>query len=164
MADDDEGSGKSSLRHPVIVAALITAIGGLLTAVIANVSQIEGFVNRLYPDTITYTVEYTNTGTAAQSDLNLSATLPAGLDYVEGTTYYRELSGDGDWTHMGDWMTSGTVYFKTFEAKRSVAIAFTAKVSTREYHTCGTDGVKVKVTSTDKAAVSSSVQISATCQ
>jgi uncharacterized repeat protein (TIGR01451 family) len=165
VADEDEGSGKSSLRHPVVVAALITVIGGLPAAAIANLSQIEGFVNRLYPDSITYTVEYTNTGTAAQSDLRLSAELPAGLDYVEGSTYYRYLDTDDDWTSMGgDWITTGNVVFKTFDAKRSVAVAFTANVTDSAYHTCGPDGVNVKVTSSSKAAMASSIRVSAICR
>src|SRR4051812_535035 len=113
MTEADGRSHGSGLKHPTVLAGLVTAIGAVVAALIASPPHLGGFVDRLFnmPTHITYTVEYKNAGDAAQGGIHLAVALPDGVEYIPKTTYYRAIDSNGDWKSIGDGITGSGLNF-----------------------------------------------------
>ncbi|MFZ1258467.1 MAG: hypothetical protein WAQ25_03280 [Candidatus Saccharimonas sp.] len=93
-------------------------------------------------ETVEFTLKYKNTGTTQQDGVTLRDSLPAGLEYVNGSSYFANSTTNFAWKSAGsDDVTKNGLKFGSYAPGAALYVKFSAKVTTSAL-ACGTNTVK----------------------
>ena len=91
-------------------------------------------------DTVDFKINYVNTGTTQQDGVVIRDQLPAGLEYVAGSTY---ISTKGTWEHTNyDTITKQGINVGSYGPNGGAYVKFSAKVSSADKLACGMNTIK----------------------
>ena len=92
-------------------------------------------------DSVDYLITYNNTGTTDQNDVVINDILPAGISYVDGTTFVaNDTNPDG--IPVSDNITKGGINIGNYAAGANAYVKFTAKVAAEKDLTCGVNTIR----------------------
>ena len=94
-------------------------------------------------ETVDFKIQYKNTGTTQQDGVVIRDQLPAGLEYVAGSTYIATSATNGQWTKV----TENTVVKQginvgSYAPNGNAYVKFSAKVSSEDKLACGMNTIK----------------------
>lgn len=89
--------------------------------------------------TVQYRVSYQNTGTTQQDGVELSDKLPAGVSYVNGSSYIANSKTKGEYEKTSDGITTTGLNVGSYAPKGNVYFKFQATVPSKEELKCGTN-------------------------
>ncbi|NCU37826.1 DUF11 domain-containing protein [Candidatus Saccharibacteria bacterium] len=93
-------------------------------------------------DKVDFTLKYKNTGTTQQDGITIRDTLPAGLTYVNGSTYFANSTTGFAWKPVGnDDVTKNGLKFGSYAPGAAVYVKFSANV-VADSLVCGTNTFK----------------------
>lgn len=96
-------------------------------------------VNAAPGSTVDYQLTYKNTGTTEQNNVVLKDTLPAGLTYVAGSTYLKNVSNPTPKLLTDDLTTATGINIGNYAPNSVAYVLFSAKVNATQAVTCGTN-------------------------
>ena len=108
---------------------------------LAGTSDWKNKVSAKNGDTVDYQIQYKNTGTTQQNNVVIKDTLPAGLDYIKGSTYLVNGSNPSPKNVSDNIVTSGGINVGNYAPNANVYLKFSAKVNTKDLE-CGTKTLK----------------------
>jgi fimbrial isopeptide formation D2 family protein/LPXTG-motif cell wall-anchored protein len=85
-------------------------------------------ITALPNEEVEYKIKYKNTGTSLQKDVVIKDKLPAGLEYVKGSTYYSNSNTGNKWTLASDNVTARGINLGDYNPGAAVYVKFKAKV------------------------------------
>lgn len=94
-------------------------------------------------DMVDYQIEYKNTGTTEQTDVVVKDVLPAGVQYVPGSTYVKNSANPNGKLINDDLVTSKGVNIGTYSPGANAFLKFSAKVTATDSQLkCGPNTLK----------------------
>lgn len=90
-------------------------------------------------DTVVFRIEYKNTGTTQQDGVVIRDILPAGLEYVAGSTYVATSASNGQYVNdTNDTVTKQGLNIGSYTTNGNAFVKFSAKVAAADKLPCGT--------------------------
>lgn len=94
-------------------------------------------------DTVDFKIQYHNTGTTQQDGVVIRDQLPAGLDYVAGSTYIATSATNGQWTKVSqDTVVKQGINVGSYAPNGNAYVKFSAKISSEDKLACGMNTIK----------------------
>jgi uncharacterized repeat protein (TIGR01451 family) len=109
----------------------------------AGANQYGETVSAKSGDTVDFKIQYKNTGTTQQDGVVIRDQLPAGLEYVAGSTYVATSATSGQWTKVSqDTVVKQGINVGSYAPNGNAYVKFSAKISSADKLACGLNTIK----------------------